>query len=113
MPRPMQTVCEQAKLRQGLDREAVLLMLGGGQCGVCRVLKPQIESMLEQEFPRMAAYYVDCHGDGQALCAQQGIFSLPVVQVWFGGRKFAEFARVFSLADLRSAISRPYTLAFG
>jgi hypothetical protein len=35
------------------------------------------------------------------------------VQVWFDGRKFAEFGRVFSLGQVREAIARPYQMAFG
>ena len=92
---------------------AALLLFGGEACGVCRALKPQIEAMLANEFPALEGYYLDCQGQASTLCAQEGVFSLPVVQVWFAGRKFAEFGRVFSLGQVREAIVRPYQMAFG
>lgn len=110
----MVTIHERATLDDRLrEQEAVLLLFGGQSCGVCQALKPQLEAMLRDQFPAMAGFYLDCQGGAQALCAQEGIFALPVVQLWFGGRKFAEFARVFSLGQLREAIARPYALAFG
>lgn len=108
----MQTIDDPAELKRRKEG-AVLLLFGGQDCGVCRALKPRLEAMLAQEFPALEGCYLDCQGGGSALCAQEGIFSLPVVQVWFDGRKFAEFGRVFSLDQLREAIARPYRLAFG
>lgn len=108
----MQTIDDQAELsrhRQG----AVLLLFGGQACGVCQALKPKLEALLVDEFPALESCYIDCQGAASGLCAQEGVFSLPVVQVWFGGRKFAEFGRVFSLGQLREAIARPYRIAFG
>lgn len=108
----MQTIHDPAELEKR-KQGAVLLMFGGESCGVCRALKPKLEAMLADEFPALESCYLDCQGAASALCAQEGVFSLPVVQVWFDGRKFAEFGRVFSLGQLREAIERPYRVAFG
>ena len=108
----MQTIHDPTELER-CKQGAALLLFGGEACGVCRVLKPQIEAMLADEFPALEGYYLDCQGQASAFCAQEGVFSLPVVQVWFDGRKFAEFARVFSLGHVRDAIARPYQMAFG
>jgi thioredoxin-like negative regulator of GroEL len=40
--------------------------------------------------------YIDCE-QLQEICAQRGVFSLPVVQVFFMGQKFIEEMRGFSL----------------
>ena len=108
----MQTIHDPAELER-CKQGAALLLFGGEACGVCRVLKPQIEAMLADEFPALEGCYLDCQGQASMFCAQEGVFSLPVVQVWFDGRKFAEFARVFSLGQVREAIARPYQMAFG
>ncbi|UZD59741.1 thioredoxin family protein [Shewanella algae] len=101
------------QLKQLLESQpAVLLLFGGEHCGVCQALKPRISAMLADEYPLLQAAYIDCQGPGQQLSAQMSIFSLPVVQVYFDGEKFAELQRVFSLADLREAIDRPYRLSF-
>ncbi|PSF09713.1 thioredoxin [Marinobacter fuscus] len=90
--------------------EAVLLLFGGAHCGVCQAIKPQLKALVAREFPRVTTAYIDCQQAAMALCASQGIFSLPVVQLWFQGQRFAEFARVFSIADIRQALERPYQL---
>lgn len=107
----MKTINDQTGLNR-LKEGAALLLFGGESCGVCHALKPKLEAMLVEEFPALQGYYLDCQGDASSLCAQQGVFSLPVVQVWFDGRKYAEFGRVFSLNQVREAIARPYQLAF-
>ena len=108
----MQTINDQAGLNR-CKQGAALLLFGGEQCSVCRVLKPKLEAMLADEFPALECYYLNCQEGASTLCAQQGVFSLPLVQIWFGGHKFAEFGRVFSLAQVREAIARPYKVAFG
>lgn len=108
----MHTIDDQTELENS-KATAALVLFGGQQCGVCQTLKPRIEAMLAAEFPGLTGHYVDCHGSGALICAQEGVFSLPLVQVWFEGQKFAQFGRVFSLGQLREAIARPYHLAFG
>lgn len=99
---------ELEQLRQG----ATLVMFGGADCSVCSAVKPKIEAMLLEEFPKLTGVYVDCQDDSHALCEQEGIFSIPVVQVWFEGRKYAEFVRVFAMGAVRDAIAKPYDLIF-
>lgn len=108
----MQIIDDQAALTNS-KAGAAFLLFGGQHCGVCQTLKPRIEAMLEEEFPELNGYYIDCHGSGSVICAQERVFSLPLVQVWFDGQKFAEFGRVFSMGQLREAIARPYQVAFG
>ncbi|MGM0537017.1 MAG: thioredoxin family protein [Pseudomonadota bacterium] len=91
---------------------ALLVLYGGRSCGVCQAIKPQLEAMLASEFSEMTVCYVDCQDGGAAVCAQQRVFSLPVVQLWFDGLLFAEFVRVFSIGEVRRAIQRPYATLF-
>jgi len=102
-------VSEQAVAELLQANEAVLLLFGGRQCGVCQAIKPQLEQLAAKEFPELAMGYIDCQDvAGTPLCAARGIFSLPVVQLWFQGQRFLEFARVFSIGDIREALARPY-----
>lgn len=107
----MRIVTENSELHVA-QSGAVLVMFGGVDCRVCLAVKPKIEAMLESEFPRLESIYVDCQDAGSALCAQESIFSVPVIQLWFSGRKYAEFVRVFSISEVREAIAKPYQLAF-
>ncbi|MFD1007017.1 thioredoxin family protein [Oceanisphaera ostreae] len=109
----MLSVSDQTQLDALLTSHSAVLVLYGGQaCGVCHALKPQLQRLLAEQFPRIQACYVDCQAAGGALCAQQRIMALPVVQIWFEGSRFTEFFKVFSLSDIRAALTRPYTLLF-
>jgi thioredoxin-like negative regulator of GroEL len=52
--------------------------------------------------------YIDCE-QLQEVCAQHGVFSLPVVQVFFMGQKFIKEVRGFSLSDLEQKIQQVFT----
>ncbi|PXX89516.1 thioredoxin [Marinobacter vulgaris] len=108
----MQNISSEEALSELLQSSpAVLLLYGGASCGVCQAIKPRLEKLAGEEFPKLVTAYVDCQeAAGSPLCAARGIFSLPVVQLWFDGQRFAEFARVFSMGDVRSALERPYGL---
>ncbi|MGC8120223.1 thioredoxin family protein [Marinobacter sp. VGCF2001] len=105
----MQNICSEESLSQLLQSNpAVLLLYGGANCGVCQAIKPQLGKLCKEEFPGVVTAYIDCQESAGPLCAARGIFSLPVVQLWFEGQRFAEFARVFSIGDVRAALERPY-----
>ncbi|MDR9426446.1 MAG: thioredoxin family protein [Marinobacter sp.] len=107
----MQSICSEEALSELLQScPAVLLLYGGVNCGVCQAIKPQLEKLASEEFTRLVTAYIDCHATAGPLCAARGIFSLPVVQLWFEGQRFAEFVRVFSIGEVRAALERPYGL---
>lgn len=88
---------------------AVLLLFGALNCGVCQTLKPRIAEMLSQEFPLIQMAYIDCEAQAE-IAASHNVFCLPVVECVFYGKTFGRFAKVFSLADIRGALARPYAL---
>ncbi len=105
----MINVCTESELADLLQaHSAVLLLFGGARCGVCQAIKPQLERLGLDEFPQLATAYIDCQEAATSLCATRSIFALPVVQLWFDGQRFAEFARVFSIGQVRAALERPY-----
>lgn len=107
----MINICSEEALSELLEANpAVLVLFGGPHCGVCQAIKPQLEKLANDEFPKLVTAYIDCQEAATPVCAARGIFSLPVVQLWFGGQRFAEFARVFSMGEVRSALERPYRL---
>jgi thioredoxin-like negative regulator of GroEL len=89
-------------------KDAVLILFGGANCGVCQAIKPQILANFTVKFPDLAMVYIDCE-QTQKICAQHGVFSLPVVQVFFMGQKFIEEVRGFSLLALEQEITKTYT----
>jgi thioredoxin-like negative regulator of GroEL len=94
-----------------IQTEAILVLFGGAHCNVCQVIKPKIETLLAERFPKMVMCYVDCEKNTD-LCAQEGVLSLPVVRIYFGGQCVGEWVRTFSLGQLAQAMERPYQLFF-
>ncbi|CAC9612883.1 hypothetical protein [uncultured Gammaproteobacteria bacterium] len=89
------------------EKEAILILFGGTNCGVCQAIKPQIEANFSDKFPTLAMVYIDCECT-QEICAQHGVFSLPVVQIFFTGQKFIEEVRGFSLLALEQKIKQVF-----
>ena len=88
---------------------AVFILFGGKQCNVCHALRPQLENMLESYYPDISSAYIDCEVSPE-ICAQHSVFTLPVVQFYIEGKKVTEFARSFSIEQLRQSMHRSYTM---
>lgn len=88
---------------------AVFILFGGKHCNVCHTLRPQLATMLESHYPDIASAYIDCEVSPE-ICAQHSVFTLPVVQFYIEGKKVTEFARSFSIEQLRQAMQRSYNM---
>lgn len=82
-------------------------LFGGAHCGVCQVIKPQLEQHLRRFCPQWTLQYSDCEA-APAVCAQQGVFSLPVIRLYLNGRLFLEEVQVFSLTRVFAELDRFY-----
>ncbi len=81
------------------------------ECGVCKVLKPKVEEMISREFPEIKLVYVEINQSPE-IAAQNRIFTVPVVLVYFEGREFFRKSRNFGVDELRNELIRPYSLLF-
>lgn len=100
-----QTVCEDQSPGSVIEKGAHLLMFGGEHCGVCQVIWPQLLAALTKRWPRLKLHYIDCEKH-QACCAQHGVYSLPVVRLYFDGRLYLEQRQVFSLGPFIADINK-------
>ena len=88
---------------------ALFLLFGGPNCNVCKNLRPRLKALVEEHFPDMHGAYVDCEASPE-ICAQYGVFSLPVVKVYMEGMLIVEEAGAFSLKQLVQTLERPYSM---
>ena len=86
-----------------------LLYFSTDTCSVCRVLKPRVARMLEEQFPRTGAGYVDTE-KSPVLSGQHGVFTIPTILLFVEGKEHARFSRNISLHQLEEAIERPYSM---
>lgn len=97
------------ELKQSED--ALLVLYGGKECNVCHSIKPKLIELMQEHYPKVKMVYVDCHVQTD-ICSQNSIFTLPTLQVFFTGQKFAEEVRSFSLHKVMQDLARPYNMVF-
>lgn len=105
----IQTLEQLEALKQ--QHDALLVLFGGKNCNVCHAIKPKLIELMQAHYPKMHLAYVDCHVVTE-VCAQQGVLSLPTLQVYFGGQRFVEEVRTFSLQKVVQDLARPYAMMF-
>ena len=106
----MQPLTTEPQLHARIAAGPLLVLYGGAHCGVCQAIRPRLEALVAQHFAAVALAYVDC-AQAPALCAQQGVFSLPVLRLYVQGQLALEYARSFSLQQVLGDIERVLALA--
>ena len=107
---PMETITTEQQLHQRMAGPVLLVLYGGAHCGVCQAIRPRIEAQMAERFGTVALAYVDCAA-APAVCAQQGVFTLPVLRLYVQGQLTLEYARSFSLQQVWGDIARVLALA--
>lgn len=105
----MQHITDITLLDDMKSNDALFILFGGKNCAICQSIRPQLTTMLEQQFPDMHGVYVDCETSPD-ICAQHSVYSLPVVKAYIDGMKIAEEVRAFSIKQLAQTIERPYAM---
>lgn len=93
------------------ESQAVLFYFSHDSCNVCKVLKPKIYEMLQNDFSNIEFRYVDIKKTPD-IAAQNSIFTVPTILVYFEGKEFVRRSRNIGLDELRNLIERPYSLMF-
>ena len=91
--------------------DAVLAYFSTEICSVCKVLRPKVETMVSESFPKMVMVYVESDQLPE-LAAQHHVFAAPTVVVFFDGRETIRKSRAFGLDELNLEIQRPYSMLF-
>jgi thioredoxin-like negative regulator of GroEL len=105
----IETLVQLEALKQ--TEEGLLILFGGKNCNVCHTIKPKLIEMVAESYPKIKMVYVDCHVVME-VCSQNGVLSLPTLQVFFTGQRFIEEVRTFSLQKVIQEIARPYGMVF-
>ena len=109
---PYSTINDLDTYNDILEKEdAVLVYFSHEQCNVCKVLKPKVAELLENNFPKMKMYYADTVLNPE-ISGQNKIFSVPTVLAFFGGRETFRKSRSIGINELAEQIERPYGMLF-
>jgi thiol-disulfide isomerase/thioredoxin len=90
---------------------AVLAYFSTVDCNVCKVLKPKVEALFENEFPEFKLCYIETNRQPE-VAAQNRIFSVPTIVIYFEGKEFVRKNRSFGIDELKKEVSRPYSILF-
>lgn len=91
---------------EALRREKPILIVqfGADTCGPCRALRERLRRW-EQTHPGVFCLYVSVP-DFPALCAQMGVFTVPVISVYVQGRLTLQQSGCFSLDQMLQQVEK-------
>ena len=85
------------------------LYFSSPNCGICESLKPKIQRLISQDFPRIK--FQELRSDiSPEIAAHFGVFSAPTLLVFFEGKEFARYVRNLSILELKEKLKRPYDM---
>jgi thioredoxin 1 len=93
------------------EDDAALFYFSHQQCNVCKVLKPKIAELIKADFPKIGLFYCDTVNSPE-LAAQNSVFAVPTLLVYFGGRETIRKSRNLGIEELKMELERPYGLIF-
>ena len=93
------------------ENTGVLAYFSHKRCNVCLTLKPKLSEVFKEQFPRIKQVYVDIE-ETPEVAAQQSIFAVPVIVVYFDGRESYRKARNVGIDELTALVKRPYQMIF-
>jgi thioredoxin-like negative regulator of GroEL len=93
------------------EEPALLAYFSTEACNVCKVLKPKIADLLQQEFPQIKSVYIKSDKLPE-VAAQNQVFTAPTILVYFDGREYIRKSRNIGIGELQREIERPYSMIF-
>lgn len=90
---------------------AVCFYLSTPQCNVCKVLKPKVIELIENDFTQLKFYYVDLNG-AKEIAGQLSVFAVPTILIFFNGKEIIRTSRNIYIEQLKEQIKRYYQLIF-
>lgn len=93
------------------EEPALLAYFSTEACNVCKVLKPKVADLLQQEFPKIKPVYIKSDKLPE-VAAQNQVFTAPTILVYFDGREYIRKSRNIGIGELQHEIERPYSMIF-
>ena len=108
----MEEVFELANLQQILDKKlGVIAYFYNDDCPPCISLRPKVEKLVQEKFPKMKLLWVNSKKHPEIPAAYQ-IFTNPTILLFFDGKETRRFSKYVSIIELEESIERYYNLIF-
>ena len=90
---------------------ALLLYFSHEGCQVCKFLRPKIENLIAEDFPKIHMHYINTLHQPEVTAAFS-VFTVPTLLVFFDGRETIRTSRNIHTSELKEQISRYYKILF-
>lgn len=108
----MEKIIELADLQKQLkDDLGVIAYFYNDDCPPCISLRPKVEKLVEESFPKMKLAWINSKNTPEIPAAYQ-IFANPTILLFFDGKETRRFSKYVSIIELEEAIDRYYKLIF-
>lgn len=97
--------------RMKQEEPALLGYFSTEACNVCKVLKPKVAELIQEEFPKVKLAYVKSDILPE-VAGQHQVFAAPTILIFFDGRETIRKSRNIGIDELRGEIRRPYSMIF-
>lgn len=106
------SIHSQADLEQvSKGSPALLIYFYNDSCAPCVALRPKVEAMISENFPKMDHSYINA-AQFPELAASSGVFASPTIVVFFDGRENFRVSKYISIDELAGRIERYYGMLF-
>ena len=89
--------------------ENLLVYFFNDDCAPCMGLRPKVEEMISNRFPKMDLVYVDAK-QFPKLNAEYQAYSYPVLLFFFEGKEYLRYSKYVSVSEMSESIGRIYDL---
>lgn len=101
-----------AALKNKIDKEkALLVYFFNDNCAPCISLRPKVEHLMANSFPKINLIFVNSQSESE-IPAAFGVFANPAILLFFEGKEYRRFSKYVSLIELEEVIKRYYYLLF-
>ena len=90
---------------------AALVYFYNNNCAPCISLRPKVEELISESFPKMKLAFVNSE-KYMDITASYNVFSNPTLIIFFEGREYRRESKYISISQLSESIERPYNLIF-
>jgi thiol-disulfide isomerase/thioredoxin len=92
-------------------KPAVMIYFYNDNCAPCKVLRPKVQEMVENDFPNIEFRLINAE-KYPSTTAQFGVFSSPAILVFFETKEYIRESKNISISELHDKIERIYTMVF-
>jgi thioredoxin 1 len=93
------------------ENQAIMLYFYNDNCAPCKVLRPKIQQMNQDDFPKLIVQLINTEFEPVAS-AHYGIFASPTLLVYFEGKEYIRESKNISISELHNKIERIYSMIF-